>query len=227
MPDVRGVLLDIDGTLLDSNEAHAQSWVEALAHHGIERPVDLVGRLIGMGADQLLPALGIDADSKLGKALGEEATTLFMRDHLPHLEPFPRAREFLLRLRADALRLVVATSAGKKELGPLLEQAGIADLLQEATSSDDAQVSKPAPDIVEAAVKRAETPRHALILLGDTPYDVKASARAGVRMVGVRSGGWADADLAGAIAVYEDVGHILSSYGSSPFARPGSSDSTP
>lgn len=140
-------------------------------------------------------------------------------DHLPHLQPFPQAREFLLRLRADGLRLVVATSAGKEELGPLLEQASIADLLQGAASSDDAEVSKPAPDIVEAAVTRADLSRDALVMLGDTPYDVTASTRAGVWVVGVRSGGWGDAALEGAIAVYEDVAQILRCYESSPFGR--------
>lgn len=217
--EVKGVLLDIDGTLLDSNEAHARSWVDALARHGIERSSGVVGRLIGMGADGLLPALGIDAESDLGKTLSRETTEIFMTRYLPHLAPFPQARELLLRMRADGLTLVVATSAGKEELGPLLEQAGVADLLQGATSADDVEESKPSPDIVEAAMKRAELPAESLIMLGDTPYDVKAGTGAGVPVVAVRSGGWKDAELRGAARVYEDVAEILAGYATSPFAR--------
>jgi phosphoglycolate phosphatase-like HAD superfamily hydrolase len=217
--EVKGVLLDVDGTLLDSNEAHARSWVEALARHGIERSSGVVGRLIGMGADGLLPALGIDAESDLGKTLSHETTAIFMTRYLPHLAPFLQARELLLRMRADGLTLVVATSAGKEELGPLLEQAGVADLLQGATSADDVEKSKPSPDIVQAAMKRAELPAESLIMLGDTPYDVKAGTGAGVPVVAVRSGGWKDAELQGAARVYEDVAEILAGYARSPFAR--------
>jgi phosphoglycolate phosphatase-like HAD superfamily hydrolase len=217
--EVKGVLLDVDGTLLDSNEAHARSWVDALARHGIERSSGVVGRLIGMGADGLLPALGIDAESDLGKTLSHETTAIFMTRYLPHLAPFLKARELLLRMRVDGLTLVVATSAGKEELGPLLEQAGVADLLQGATSADDVEESKPSPEIVQAAMKRAELPAESLILLGDTPYDVKAGTGAGVPVVAVRSGGWKDAELQGAARVYEDVAEILAGYATSPFAR--------
>ena len=119
------------------------------------------------------------------------------------------------------MKLVVATSAGKDDLKGLLEQAGVADLIQDATSADYAEESNPDPDIVEAALRQAGFPADEIIMIGDTPYDVEAATRAGVRIVGVRSGGWADQDLKGAIAVYENPADLLDRYDESPFGRGG------
>ena len=106
-------------------------------------------------------------------------------------------------------------------MGKLLEQAGLQDLIQAATSSDDAEESKPDPDIVEAALEQAGFPADEVIMIGDTPYDVEAATRAGVRVVAVRSGGWGDGDLGGALAVYEDARDILENFDQSPFGRGG------
>jgi HAD superfamily hydrolase (TIGR01509 family) len=214
---VRAVLLDIDGTLVDSNDAHAQSWVDALTQFGHPVSFERVRRLIGMGGDKLLAELGIDKESALGQRIDERKGELFARDHLPHLAAFPRARELLLRMMDAGLTLVVATSAQKDEAGALLERCNARELVPERASSDDADSSKPAPDIVQAALARAEVPPDAALMLGDTPYDIEAARRAGVRCIGLRSGGWSDADLDGAVAIYDDVADLLARFESSPF----------
>jgi len=216
---MRGALLDVDGTLLDSNDAHAQSWIDALAEHGVARPFEQLRRLIGMGSDHLLPAIGIDESSELARALLETRSQIFRREYLSKLQPFPSARALVERMREQGSSLVVASSASKDELGGLLGRAGVADLLELRTSADDAESSKPAPDIIEAAVALSGHVAGELLLLGDTPYDVAAGTRAGVGVVAVRCGGWADQDLKGAIAIYDDPAALLRDFASSPFAR--------
>jgi HAD superfamily hydrolase (TIGR01509 family) len=214
---VRAVLLDIDGTLVDSNDAHAQSWVDALTQFGHPVSFERVRWLIGMGGDKLLSELGIDKESPLGQRIDARKSELFARDHLPHLAAFPRARELLLRLIDAGLELVVATSAKKDEVDALLERCGARDLVPTRASSDDAESSKPAPDIVHAALARAQVPPGAALMLGDTPYDVQAARRAGVHCIAVRSGGWGDGELDGALAVYDDVADLLAHFDQSPF----------
>lgn len=216
----RGVIFDIDGTLVDSNRLHAESWAETLASFGYAITADDVQPLIGMGGDKLLPALiGVDSESDDGMRYSERRTELFFEKYLPRVRAFPGARAFAERLREDGYLLVTASSASEEELEKLLAIAGIADLLADTTSSDDAERSKPDPDIVHAAVGRSGLPAADLIMLGDTPYDVEAATRAGVRIVAVRSGGWDDRSLAGASAVYDDVGALLERYEESPFSR--------
>lgn len=216
----RGVIFDIDGTLVDSNRAHAESWAETLASFGYSVSADEVQPLIGMGGDKLLPKLiGVDIESDEGKKYSEHRTELFFRKYLPRVRAFHGARALAERLAADGFRLVTASSASDEELEKLLDVAGIGDLLTDTTSSDDAERSKPDPDIVHAAARRSGLPAADLVMIGDTPYDVEASLRAGVRIVAVRSGGWNDESLAGATAIYDDVSQLLGKYGTSIFSR--------
>lgn len=219
---LEGVLLDVDGTLIDSNGAHAQSWSEALREFGFDVPPQRVRPLIGMGGDKVLPTLtGVDADSEQGKALAERRATLFRERYIPRLRPTPGARELLDRLRHEGLRLVVATSAAEDELRPMLEQVGLTGLLTRRTSADDADHSKPDPDIIVAALRKGGLCPEQAIMLGDTPYDVEAARRACVGTVAVLSGGW-DADaLTGAVAIYDHPADIVAHFTASPFAAAG------
>ncbi|HEV2130175.1 MAG TPA: HAD family hydrolase [Longimicrobiaceae bacterium] len=222
MSRLRAVILDVDGTLIDSNDAHAQAYVDAGKELGYDMEFETVRRLIGMGGDKLLPrAVGFEEDSEEGKRITERKKEIFHERYLPTLKPTPGARRLLHRLRDDAVKLVVATSAKKDEMKGLLEQAEIGDLIQDATSASDAEESKPDPDIVEAALEQAGFPADQIVMIGDTPYDVEAATRAGVRIIGVRSGGWGDEDLEGAIAVYEDPADLLEHYDESPLGRNG------
>jgi HAD superfamily hydrolase (TIGR01509 family) len=215
---LRAVLLDVDGTLVDSNDAHAESWAAVLAEFGYQVDLQHVRCLIGKGGDKLLPeTTGIAKDSELGKRIIERRAVRFKEDYLPRLAGFPRAQELLKRLNAQGLTLVVATSANRDELESLLRVIDSTDLLGDATSSSDAARSKPDEDIIEAALRKSECAPGEALMLGDTPYDIEAAARAGVRCIALRCGGWDDGALKGAIAIYDDPQQLLEQFERSPF----------
>ncbi|HMI86862.1 MAG TPA: HAD family hydrolase [Polyangiaceae bacterium] len=217
---LEAVLLDIDGTLVDSNDAHAHAWVDALTAAGHDVTFDRIRWLIGKGGDKLLPEVtGIDIESERGKELAEQRTKIFKQKYFPKLQAFPGAKALLARMHRDGLRLVAATSAKEEEMGALLEKTGAADLFYRATSSDEADRSKPDPDIIHAALHKARCRAAAAIMLGDTPYDIDAANGASVRAVALRAGGWPDEKLRGAIAIYDNPESLLAQYDSSPFAR--------
>lgn len=217
---IRAALLDIDGTLVDSNEAHAHAWVAAFAWHGVTVSLSQVRAAIGKGGDKLLPELtGIPQHSRLGEAISKARKTIFKRDFLPQLKPLPGAGEFVAHLTDAGLLVAIATSAAGDEVGALLEIAGATHLYDKAASSDDVDRSKPDPDVVEACLARLSVTGSEALLLGDTPYDVVAGTRGGVGVVGVESGGWTASDLDGALAVYSNVAHLLGTFEESPFGR--------
>lgn len=212
-PSLRGVLLDVDGTLIDSNDAHAASWADALREFGYALSVDRVRPTIGMGGDKLLPRLtGLDHESDVAQRITARRKEIFHALYLPRLRAFPGAHELLERLKGAGLALVVATSAEKAELNALLEQAGLEELVDRKTSSSDADRSKPDPDIIRAALERGKLRPDEALMLGDTPYDVEAASNAGVDAVALRCGGWPDRALSGAVAIYDDVGQIVSEF---------------
>lgn len=214
------VLLDVDGTLIDSNDAHAHAWVEIGRRTGYPIGFHHVRWLIGMGGDRVLPLItGLDEDSPEGAALVEQRGQLFREEYLPRLRAFRGARELVERMLEHGHRLVVATSAGEESMKALLEQAGLDDLLHLRTSSDDAESSKPAPDIVHAALEQAGASAMDAVMIGDTPYDVAAARNAGVPILGVLCGGWTRVSLAGARAVYEGPDEIVKTFSSTMLAR--------
>jgi HAD superfamily hydrolase (TIGR01509 family) len=208
---LRGVLIDIDGTLLDSNDAHAAAFEKAFAEHGLNIPFEHVRPLVGMGGDKLIPSLtGFAEDSPKGEAIVERKKGIFEERYLPRLQPTRGARVLLERFLSDGLTLVVATSAGGDEMKGLMKQAGIEDLIHDATSSGDVENSKPDPDVIGAAIKKSKLHREELVMLGDTPYDIEAAGKAGLRTIAVRCGGWWDDDaLSGAIALFDDPRDLL------------------
>lgn len=208
---IKGVLLDVDGTLVLSNDAHAQSWVEAFAHFGYEVTFAKVRSLIGMGGDKLIPTLvsQLSSETGVGKEISEVRSQLFLQEYASKLKPAPGSRDLVQKMLRGGLKLMVASSAKEKELDKLLKAAGVDDLLREATTSDDADNSKPDPDIVHAALTKIGLPPEQVIMIGDTPYDIEAAGKAGVRVVAVRCGGWSDKDLEGAVAIYDDPADIM------------------
>jgi len=218
---LRTVLLDVDGTLIDSNDGHARAWVGALRAHGYVVPFEQVRPLIGMGGDKLMPALtGLDPKSAEAERIGETRSELFLDEELRSLQPTRGARSLLEHLLGVGFELVVATSAKDDEVRALLEQAGVSDLIQLASSADDAERSKPDPDIVQAALRLSGSQAAHSAMLGDTPYDVEAAARARVPAIALRCGGWwDDAALARAMALYDDPADLLAHFDDSPLAR--------
>jgi len=216
----QAVIFDVDGTLVDSNDAHAQAWVLAITGSGRRVEFSRVRPLIGMGGDKLLPEVtGLSIESPEGKAIADTRRTIFRRDFLPHLQPTRGAQRLLESLRDDRKTLFVASSAEDDELDDLLKVAGASKLIDSMASSDDAERSKPDPDIVAAALARTGCPAAETVMVGDTPYDVEAALRTGIEIIGLRSGGWSDQDLDGAIAVYADPEDLLEHYDLSPFKR--------
>lgn len=217
-PTYRGVLLDLDGTLVDSNHAHARAWHRALAENGHEVLLEEIERRIGMGGDNLLPSLlGIEKESELGTRISERRGEIFRDELLPHIRPFPKVRPLLEKMRAAGLRPVIATSSPDEELDPLVEIADIGDLLEERTSADDAESSKPDPDIVQAALGKLGLPPEETVMLGDTPYDIAAAGAAGVRVIAFRCGGlFSDEDFEGALAIYDGPADLLERWEESP-----------
>ncbi|MDQ6929290.1 MAG: HAD family hydrolase [Candidatus Eremiobacteraeota bacterium] len=206
------VLLDIDGTLLDSNGAHAAAWSDAFAAFGYAIPKMRVLPLIGMGGDKvmatLVPGLQPD-DGGLGARIGGKRAQIFKQTYLPSCKPTRGARALLEELKRRDCTLVMATSAKGDELYDLLRAAGVEDLIDNAASSDDARASKPEPGIVVAALQKAGAGPENAIMLGDTPYDILAAHSAGIRIVALRCGGWHEPELADAQAVYDDPAAVL------------------
>jgi len=207
---ITAVLFDIDGTLVDSNDAHAAAWVKAFAEHGVSVDPITVRRCIGMGGDKLMPAVSdLAEESPVGSKIADRRGEIFREEWLPRLKPFPGARELVDAVKKLGFGAVAASSASKEDLLPLLDVAGARSLLDDWTSSDDAEESKPAPDIVQAALQRAGVKPARAVMIGDTPYDVAAARQAGVRVIAFRCGGWLDPDLVGAIEIYDGPWQLL------------------
>jgi phosphoglycolate phosphatase-like HAD superfamily hydrolase len=214
------VLLDVDGTLVDSNDLHAMAWVDALRDQRFEADFAAVRPLIGMGGDKLLPCLtGVEADSPEGKRISAHRGEIFTERYLPRARAFRGTRALLETLRRTGFDLHVASSAQREELERLLQQAELADLLPNRTSSEDVAKSKPDPDILLVALQRAKHTPAGAWMLGDTPYDAEAAQRAGVAFVGVLSGGHTREALRPAEAVYRDPEELLAHLGDSPLAN--------
>lgn len=215
------VLFDVDGTLVDSNDAHAHAWVQAFAEAGIQVEFENVRCAIGMGGDKLMPAVaGIDEESPLGKRIAERRGEIFTSTFLPRLQAFRDAGTLVAAVQALGVKTVAASSASRDELVVLVKIAGAESLAGDPASGDDAEESKPDPDIVHAALKKAKAAAAQAVMIGDTPYDVEAARRAGIAIIALRSGGWSDRDLGGAAAVYDDPADLLERYDLSPFRRP-------
>ena len=219
---LKAVLLDIDGTLVLSNDAHAQAWVEAFKAYGYDVPFEKVRPLIGMGGDQVLPKMvpGLNDEEGDGKAIAQKRKELIIERFGPTLAPTKGVRDLLLRMQEVGLRLIIATSATSQELSVLLKAAQVDDLLDqnEAATSSDTEASKPAPDIVEVALKKLKMEPSEVLMLADTPYDIQSAKGAGVEMIAVRSGGFDDEQLKDALAIYDDPADLLAHYDSSPLA---------
>lgn len=219
---MRAVIFDIDGTLLDSVDLHARAWVEAFRHFGVETQEAEVRRQIGKGGDQLMPVfLSKEQVEKEGDTISSYRSDLFKREYLDKVRPFPAVRELFERIRSAGLTIALASSGKKDEVEHYQELLGIGDLVDVATSSDDADRSKPHPDIFQAAIDKLDgiAPSE-MIVVGDTPYDAEAARKAGLATVGVLCGGFPEADLsaAGCIAIYSDPQDLLDGFDDSPLA---------
>ena len=213
---IQAAIFDIDGTLIDSVDLHARAWQQALRQFGHDVPFDMVRHQIGKGGDQLVPVfLTRSEQQQYGKDLEEYRAKLWKQNYMHQVQAFPRVRPLFERLQEDGVRIALASSAKGDELEFYKRLAGIADLVDEATSSDDAERSKPHPDIFEAALsKLGEPDLSEVVAVGDSPYDAEAARKIDLRCIGVRCGGFPEQELlaAGCSAIYNDCTDLLHNY---------------
>jgi HAD superfamily hydrolase (TIGR01509 family) len=189
---------------------------------GIELELEEVRRQIGKGGDELVPVFVPWWKRKfVEEPLKRYREYVFKADYLAQVRALPKTRELMLRMKAEGIRLALASSAKKAELGMYKKIANIDDLVEENTSSDDADKSKPHPDIFEATLKKLGVKASEALALGDTPWDAEAAGKAGVWTVGVTTGGWSEKELmdAGCIEVWKDVEELLENFERSAFVR--------
>jgi HAD superfamily hydrolase (TIGR01509 family) len=215
---IKAVIFDIDGTLVDSVDDHAEAWQRAFAKFGKEIPFEKIRMQIGKGGDELLPVFWSKEElERIEEPLSNYRTELYQKEYLPRVKGFPKVRELFEQLLAHGKQLALASSAKGEELETYKKKARIDDLVDIETSSDDAEKSKPHPDIFEAALEKlGHPPAGDCIVVGDTPYDIDAAAKAGMRTIAVRCGGFPEETLRGAIAIYDSPADLLLRYEESP-----------
>jgi HAD superfamily hydrolase (TIGR01549 family) len=217
---IEAVIFDVDGTIVDSVDLHAGAWKAAFEKFGKVIAFEDVRRQIGKGSDQLLPVFFSKQElAEFGEDLDKYRSDLFKKEYLPRVKGFPKVRDLFERLKQDGKQIALASSAKPDELQAYKKAAGVEGLIETETSSGDVEKSKPHPDIFQAALERLRTvPLDRIIVVGDTPYDAAAAAKARLRAIGLLSGGWQEEELrgAGCIAVYGDPADLLARYDKSP-----------
>jgi HAD superfamily hydrolase (TIGR01509 family) len=217
----KAVLFDIDGTLVDTNFLHVDAWLRAADDVG--HPVDAwrVHRSIGMDSAKLLDTLFGDDAQRLGDDVKERHRVHYAADR-ERMRRFAGAQELLRAIADRGLQVVLATSAPQEEFDMTIAVLDPGDSVSEVTTAEDVESAKPAPDVVHVALEKAGVAPEEAVMIGDAAWDAESCVRAGVRCIGVLSGGYGAAELrdAGAIAVYDDVAALLAGLDDSPlFSR--------
>ena len=215
------ILFDIDGTLVDSNDAHVTAWDEAFRQHGFDLGRGEIHLQVGKGGDNLVPSLVPDAPPAVRQAIERAHGEIYKRDHLSRVRPFPGARDLLIKSREAGKKVVLASSASRPELDHYVALLGADQIIDGATSKDDVGHSKPCPDIFQAALEQTGIAPRDAVVIGDTPYDIRAARDAGVETIALRSGRFPDEWLRseGPVAIYEDVASLLADFAHSPICR--------
>src|SRR6059058_2161698 len=211
-----GILFDVDGTLVDTNYLHAVAWWHAFRAHNHTIPMHRLHETVGQGSDRFVETILGHEDEDVANS-----HTDFYGPFLHDLAPFAGAADLLRATKSAGLAVVLATSASAKEAGHLRAALGADDVIDEVTSKDDAEESKPDPDIVQTALDKAGLDADGALFVGDTVWDVEAARRADLDCVAVLSGGISEHDLrdAGAVAIYRNVQHLLDEFDDSPLGK--------
>lgn len=213
-------ILDIDGTLVDTNYHHSIAWYRAFRKHGIVLPLWRIHTHIGMGGDQLVEALtDAETEREHGDAVRDTEKQMYM-ELIGEVETMEDSRELIEELGRRGHRVVLASSAKEDEVDHYLDLLDARELADAWTTSADVEETKPEPDLVKAALAQADTKPEDAVMVGDTPWDVRAAAKAGVSTLVVRTGGFCDDELreSGAAEIYESVSELLSKLDQSPLA---------
>jgi HAD superfamily hydrolase (TIGR01549 family) len=211
---MKAFIFDLDGTLVDSNELHVDSWDGAFRHFGKHFPRAQLQAQIGKGSDKYLPEfLSPEEIERFGKELDEYRSELFQKEYQPRVRPFPQVRTLFEEIREAGGRIVLATSGKKSEAKHYVDLLDIADLISGKTTADDAAESKPEPDILRAALEKLkDVSATEALFIGDTRFDMEAAGKCGMPAIGVTCGGTSESILytTGAQAVFRDPAALLS-----------------
>jgi len=219
-PMLRAIIFDVDGTLVDSNDFHVLAWAEAFKEAGHGLRLATIHDQVGKGGDNLVPALWPEATPQQVTALEERHHQLFKQHYSRRLQPFPSARALLRRCKDAGFKVILASSASPHELRHNVEDVlDAGDLIDAMVSGEEIGRTKPCPDVFEAALREAGTSAEQAIVVGDSPFDILAAQRAGLRTVALRSGLFRDDQLSGAIAIYDDPADLLAQFDDSPLSR--------
>jgi phosphoglycolate phosphatase-like HAD superfamily hydrolase len=218
--DVRGVLLDVDGTLADTSDAHARAWQTALREAGHDVAWARIRRLARTGADKLVPrAIGLSESDPKARWIVARRAAVFLTRELPNVQPMPGARDLLLRMRRERLAWSLVTSARTEEVRLLLERAGVADLVAVPPASTSREPSSSGSGRLGSALDRLGLPPRDVVMLGASPCDLEDARREKVGSVLFRNGGWPDSQLAGVLAIYDGPWDLLARFDESVFRR--------
>jgi HAD superfamily hydrolase (TIGR01549 family) len=218
---IRGVIFDLDGTLVDSNELHVLAWEETFRHFGKEIPRERLREQIGKGGDQYLPVFLTEREMReFGEAADKYRGEIFKKKYLPEVKPFPKVRELFERLRGDGRKIALASSGKEAEVRRYEKLLGIGGMVDCMTTVDQVAHSKPKADVFIAALNLLSLPPSEAIAVGDTPYDVEAAKKIELPVIGVLCGGFSEQALRdeGALAIFRDPADLLERYYQSPLA---------
>jgi HAD superfamily hydrolase (TIGR01509 family) len=218
---ILGVIFDLDGTLVDSNEFHVLAWQETFRHFGKEIPIERLREQVGKGGDQYLPVFLNEIElQQFGKQADKLHGKIFTKKYLPQVKPFPKVRELFERVRAEGKKIALASSGKDKEVRYYEKLLGVAGLVEARTTSDDVAHSKPSADVFLAALHLLSLPPDQAIAIGDTPYDIEAAKKIELPVIGVLCGGFFEQVLRdeGAAAIFRDPADLLENYHRSPLA---------
>ncbi len=218
MRRIQGVILDLDGTLVDSNEGRAQAWVEALSESGYPIPFAEVRALVGLVPHELLTrTVGFGEDTDIGRKIRDRSRQIFVRRYIPRLAPTYRAAELIARLERDGTKLGVVSVDPPEVLLPLLKVVGLEPLVHRA-ALPPAEGLYTQRDLLKSALDKLGLPAGRAALLADAPHDVEAAHKHGLTSIALMTGGFPASTLKGAAAIYPDIPTLLASYETSPFA---------
>ena len=225
---IEAVIFDIDGTLVDTVDFHAQSWDRTFQHFGHQIPYEQIRAQIGKGSDKLMPVFfsleelneSDDGSSPtFGERMRDYRRELYKREYHSRIKAFPQVRELFKRIKADGKRVALASSATKDDVATYKQIMDVEDLIDAATTTSEVESSKPEPDVFFVTLdKLGGIAPNNVIVVGDTPYDAEAAGKANLRTIGVLSGGFPEENLrqAGCIAIYQNIADLLSHYDESP-----------
>ncbi len=210
------VILDVDGTLVDTNYHHAIAWYRAFRQSEVTVPLWRIHRSVGMGGDQLIESLvGAEAEAEIGEEVRAAHTVLYMA-LIGEVAPMPGAKALVVELRLRGHPVVLSSSASSEEIDHYIDQLDVREDVQGWTTSADVEATKPEPDLIKAALEKAGTDR--AVLIGDTPYDIEAAKKVDVPTVALMTGGFSEQELmdAGAVIAFKSIEELCANFDATP-----------